>query len=346
MALLVTLDDIARNLGLNRSTVSLSLRGSPKIPAATRTRGLAEASRLGYRPIPLVTALMRARRNRGATKGVVVAYITNYPTRFGWRPAGSGLPDYFRGAEARAAELGVKLEHFWLGEPGMTPDRMSEILRSRGINGIIIGRLPAGQGELHLRWEYFSIVALGMTLEKPGLHRVAEDFFAGASEAMHQLLRRGYRRVGFVFSEPDDCKRVSDQWRAATVWNQIRQSPQDLIPAFEYKQGLDNSANFLEWLRRTKPDAVLATHGKPVMEWLRAGSLKAPRDIGLAVVNSDHHDSPWSGIYCSADRLGALAAEMVIGQMYRCETGIPSNPHQVLFCGEWVEGSTLALART
>lgn len=342
MAGTVTLEDIALKVGLHRSTVSLALRGSTKLSAATRDRVQAEANRLGYRPNPLVTALMRARRHRGATKGVVVAYLTNYPTRYGWRPAYSGLPDYFRGAEARAAELGVKIEHFWLGEPGMTPERMSEVLRSRGINGVIIGRLPAGQGELQLRWEHFSSVALGMTLEKPGLHRVAEDFFAGASEAMRQLLRRGYQRVGFVYSAPDDCRRVSDQWRAAMVWNQIRHSPHNLIPAFEYEKGGDHSASFLEWLRRTKPDALLATHGKPVMEWLRAAGLQAPRDIGLAVINSEQHDSPWAGICCSAERLGALAAEMVIGQMYRCETGIPTTPHRVLLCGDWVEGTTLA----
>lgn len=336
------MEDIARNLGLHRSTVSLALRGSPKIAPSTRAKVQAEASKLGYRPNPLVTALMRTRRSGEKSKSVVVAYITNYPTRFGWRTAQCGLPDYFNGAKARAAELGVKVEHFWLGEPGMTPERMSDVLHARGINGIIVGRLPPGQQEMKLRWERFSSVILGMTLVNPGLHRVAEDFFAGASEAMRQLRCRGYRRVGFVFSEPDDCKRVSDQWRAAMVWHQIQLSPKDLIPAFEFEKGRDNLIAFRQWMRRTQPDVLLATHGKPVMEWLRAEGLQAPRDIGLAVMNCDQRDSLWSGIFCSSDHLGALAAEMLIGQMYRWETGIPTTPHQVSFCGEWVEGTTLA----
>ena len=45
-------------------------------------------------------------------------------------------------------KLGYKLEHFWLGEPGMTPTRFAQILASRGINGLLIGRLPPGTSEI------------------------------------------------------------------------------------------------------------------------------------------------------------------------------------------------------
>jgi LacI family transcriptional regulator len=335
------LDDIARSLGVHRSTISLALRNSPKIPEATRARIQTEAKRLGYKPNPLVTALMRTRRSGGEAKDVTLAYVTNYPTRFGWRREHTGLPDYFRGATARAEELGYKLDHFWLGEPGMTPKRMSTILETRGIHGIIVGRLPAGQVEITLRWELFSSVSLGMTLQHPNLHRVSEDFFAGASAAMRQVLGRGYRRVGFVFAEPDDCARVSDQWMSAFMWNQSRTSAANLIPPFMYVRGDDNARRFQKWRRETKPDVLLATHAPKVADWLQADGLHIPEDIGLASLNNESPDCRWSGIYCCPDRLGGLAAEMLIGQMHRCETGIPPDPHEVLLCGRWMEGETL-----
>ncbi|OGV83585.1 MAG: hypothetical protein A3K19_09805 [Lentisphaerae bacterium RIFOXYB12_FULL_65_16] len=46
----MTLDELAKELGLDKSSVSLALRNSPKISAATRTRVHEAARRLGYRP--------------------------------------------------------------------------------------------------------------------------------------------------------------------------------------------------------------------------------------------------------------------------------------------------------
>jgi DNA-binding LacI/PurR family transcriptional regulator len=46
----VTIADLARNLGLDKSSVSLALRGSGRVSAATRQRVRAAAQRFGYRP--------------------------------------------------------------------------------------------------------------------------------------------------------------------------------------------------------------------------------------------------------------------------------------------------------
>jgi DNA-binding LacI/PurR family transcriptional regulator len=46
----VTLSDLADQLGLDKSSVSLALRGSPKISKAARARVVAAAQQLGYRP--------------------------------------------------------------------------------------------------------------------------------------------------------------------------------------------------------------------------------------------------------------------------------------------------------
>ena len=55
--------DVAREAGVHTSTVSLALRHSPRIAVGTRERVEAAAERLGYHPNPLVTALMKNRRN-------------------------------------------------------------------------------------------------------------------------------------------------------------------------------------------------------------------------------------------------------------------------------------------
>ena len=114
------------------------------------------------------------------------------------------------GATVITDELGYKLEHFWLAEPGMTPRRFCDMLSTRGINGLIIGRLPPGQSALELEWERFSCVALGMTLRSPVLHHVTENHFDTVWQSMWRCRERGYKRVGFVFSDVNDSPRVGD----------------------------------------------------------------------------------------------------------------------------------------
>src|SRR5216684_9356609 len=82
----VSMRDVALRAGVTAATVSLSLRGSPLITPATRAKVLNAAQALHYQSNPLVRALMRSRRRRGAAPGgPTLAIITGFPTRHGWR---------------------------------------------------------------------------------------------------------------------------------------------------------------------------------------------------------------------------------------------------------------------
>ena len=59
-----SMSQLARVAGVHQSTVSRALRRDRSIPAATRQRIQALADKLGYRPHPLVSALVALRRRR------------------------------------------------------------------------------------------------------------------------------------------------------------------------------------------------------------------------------------------------------------------------------------------
>lgn len=332
-----TLQDVADKAGVHRSTVSLALRDNPRISAEVRVRVQGIAREIGYRSNPLVTALMRSRRTRQAPKHVVLAYVTAYATRYGWRPPHHDRPDYFPGAARRAAELGYRLEDFWLREPGMTPGRFAQILQNRGISGLLIGRLPPGTSELDLPWEHFSAVALGLTLNRPDLHRVAEDAFASATEAMQRCLARGHRRIGFVMSEPDDSPNMGDRWLGAFMRLQLKLAPEDRLPYCEYRPTGQFEPHFLKWLDLHRPDALLATHAEPVVDILKDKRMKGKALPDLYLLINDKPNLGWSGIRLDPGVVGALAVDMVVGMMHRGETGLPAEPHHVLVPGRWVE---------
>lgn len=339
MADKVTLHDVAKQSGVHRTTVSLALRDHPRIPRETRERVKSVAARLGYQINPLVAALMQSRRSGRAVKHVTLAFVTNYPTRYGWKPMHHDRPDYFPGAVARARELGYNLDDFWLAEPGMTSARFCDILAARNIHGLIIGRLPPGQNSLQLDWNRFSCVALGMTLRSPVLHHVTENHFDTVWQAMQRCLERGYRRVGFVFSEANDSPRVGDRWLGAYLLQQLSFPAKDRLPPCP--QIPADERVFAQWFGRTRPDALIATHARPVLGWLKKMNVAVPRDVGIIDLE-DHPQLECAGVRYEPTKVGALAIEMLIGLLHRNETGVPAtNQHEVLLTGEWREGRTL-----
>src|SRR5712672_334593 len=100
-ALPPTMQQIADAAGVSRMAVSLALRNSPKISAATAERIRRLAEELGYRPNPMVSALMtQLRHSRDMKKPSVLAYVTAFPTEEGWRrprPAAA----FYEGARRR-----------------------------------------------------------------------------------------------------------------------------------------------------------------------------------------------------------------------------------------------------
>jgi LacI family transcriptional regulator len=333
-----TLEDVAKAAGVHRTTVSLSLRNHPRIPEETRNRVKAVAERLRYRINPLVSALMQSRRSGKPVKHATLAYVTNYPTRYGWRPEHHDRPDFFPGAVERAGDFGYKLEHFWLGEPGMTPNRFCDMLSARSINGLIIGRLPPGQNSLQLDWDRFSCVALGMTLRSPVLHHVTENHYDTVWQSMERCLERGYKRVGIVFPDGNDSPRVGDRWLGAFFTQQLKFAPRDRIPLCSEKP--TDEASFRAWFLKHKPDAILVNNARLLIQWLEQLGRKVPEDVGI--VSLEHRrDFEGTGMYYDPAKIGGLAVEMLIGLMHRNETGVPAVQHEILLTGEWRENRCL-----
>src|SRR5947209_15920972 len=82
----ITLRDIAAKAGVSVMTVSRALRNHPNLASDTRARILQLADRLGYRPNPMVSALMRYRgAGRRAPAELALGFITNFDTRDGWK---------------------------------------------------------------------------------------------------------------------------------------------------------------------------------------------------------------------------------------------------------------------
>lgn len=334
----ITLKTLASRLSVSHTTVSLALRDHPSISTATRERVKALADELGYRPDPMMSALVAYRQTlRPQTFQGVLGWLTNYPTADGWC-VGQQV-GYHEGARKRAHELGYELAEFWLREPGVTKQRLRQIMMTRNVQGLVVAAQAQPRTQIDFDWSGLAAVSLGYSLIKPELHLVMNHQFRNMMALIHQLIQKGYRRIGLAMLAARD-DRVDHNYLAGYLMGlysapQLRSLPPYLPQTWE-------TAGFLSWHAENEPEVIVTETGS--VEMLQAGvksmNLETPAQVGLALANTPYRQSFYSGIDENPELVGATAVDVAVGMIHRNEFGVPQNARHILIQGTWKEGKT------
>jgi hypothetical protein len=331
----VRMADVAAKAGVSASTVCRALKADPQIPAETRERVRAAAQAMGYAPDPLLSAF--ASRRRGKTAGTdvtTIAFVTKFPGRKTWRQN----PYYrrlFDGAQDRARQLGYDLQDFWLGEPGMTGERLSNILYHRGISAVFVAPTPRARSHISLRWDRFSCITIGYSLIRPDLHRVSAHNFHGILTTVRELRRAGYKRIGFCVFK-DTSKRVDDLWLAGFLLCQRLIKDVSL----SYLVVEDSSAHTIPgWCRKEKIEVLIGAEPGVLSELRKGGGF--PGEIDYAAGSWNDEEPEIAGLDQLPDQIGATAVDLVIGQLQRGERGVPKMASTTMVEGLWRSGPSL-----
>ena len=106
-------------------TVSRALRKQTNISPETQKKIQAIADELGYRPNPLVSALMTYRRAAKPVEShLSIGFITNFPARDEWKKS-KLYESFYQGVAESADRHGYGVEVFWLREPSSPCSRGS-----------------------------------------------------------------------------------------------------------------------------------------------------------------------------------------------------------------------------
>jgi LacI family transcriptional regulator len=183
-----TLNDIARHAGVSRATVSLVLRQSPRVAAATRQRVQSSISTLGY-VYDRAAANMRTRSTQ--TIGLVVCEITN--------------PFY---AELTAGIDDVLDRAGWVAflantaESPARQDRFIARMREHRVDGLLLAPAEGTDPRIvdDLRAAGVPVIQMLRRLGKRDTDQVSADFRLGMTLAAEHLIRLGHKRIAFVGS--------------------------------------------------------------------------------------------------------------------------------------------------
>ena len=332
----VTQKEIAQAAGVSQNTVSLALRGDARLSEETGERIRRIANEMGYRPNPLVSALMAQMKHRRPSYTSTLAIVIEGPRRKEL-PGHPSLERALRGARDRAGHRGYNVEMYWILDAGLSVSRLESILRNRAIHGLIWHPRLEATDPPAFSWGHFAAAVLAVLDRRfAAFHSASAQPFRHVETALEELERRGCRRPALAI--PRRYEWIMDHLYSGAMLTLPERLGLPLIPPFSASPW--NRDSFLKWFEIQKPDAVL-TRSTELLDWVLSAGIRVPEELSLVHRGWNERLRDWAGVDPAAESIGAAAADLVIDQLNANERGIPAVPKMVLTGGRWVDGGTV-----
>ncbi|MCX6970718.1 MAG: LacI family DNA-binding transcriptional regulator [Verrucomicrobia bacterium] len=335
----ITMQDVAKRVGCSKNAVSLALRNSPQIGAATRKRIQELAKKMGYRPNPMVSALMaqNASRVSKSSAGTVIGFLTHWPEMKNNGRQHPNTIQFFAGMQRRAEELGYRVEEFstWAGH--FTPKRLHQVLMTRGIHGLVLATQECHEEFQKLPREHYIAAGSCPELTECGVSCAITDCFGNLVMAMKKLEFLGYRRPGLVISHFLD-HHTNFQYRGGYDASAGTSSRMTGLP-IHYVSRPDPRTSLRQWVEANRPDVVLGHF--TTLQMLREIGFSIPGDLGFAILDRHHAHKGIAGFDSRLDLLGEACIDLITSRLNRNEFGPPKNARTIVVHGEWIDGASL-----
>jgi len=280
----VTQKQIARETGLDQTTVSGILNDKSRLSVRpeTRQRVIAAAARLGYQPNRAARAL---RTGQFRTVGLLMADVMNPFYAAFMRKFDELLEAQGYDLVVGDTQLSVKREHLCL-----------ERMRARqvdGIFGFLSTRLPH-RAFLEQQWSTRKpVVVIGPDWGDFPVDSVEIDFAQGMTQAVDHLIGLGHRRIAFVSESPEG---KTDEGRLVFLRRGLEQHgitlPERYIVRCRHTMA-DGRQAFAEFFARMPsrewPTAVIAVNDVIAIGLMRAAldhGLKLPEDLSVIGIDN------------------------------------------------------------
>ena len=195
----ITLQHIAADLGVSRSTVSLVMQGSPLVAETTRVKVQESARKLGY-VYNRAAASLRSRQT--GNLGFAVSSVSN-PF---FAELTNGV-EQFLGTEGKTVLLGQHSEDL-----GAQERLINSMLESR-VDGLII--VPAYGTSANEMSRILNIniptVLLTRRIAKVNLHYIGSDNLSGAYDAVKHLISHKRKKIILVTSSHFNKENINEK---------------------------------------------------------------------------------------------------------------------------------------
>ncbi|MBC8039004.1 MAG: LacI family DNA-binding transcriptional regulator [Opitutaceae bacterium] len=328
--------DLALLAGCSVNTVSQALRNSHRISEPLRERIKQLAIAHGYRPNPLVSALMSSRRKALPTQ--TLAVLTKFPYPLFTQPEKA---EYYtlqllEGLRQKAQELGFRLEEFPTAMPGApSAERLSKILMMRGIRGVML--FPSGDFTVsfpELDWQHFAVVAAGFHSRHLTVHRTSINWAHSTTIALEKLQSRGFQRIALATTRYLDPRMQFSCSGRFLAW-QLQQPKKNRIPIIPVEREGATDQEVEDWVLAQRPDAMLIYYDSTI-DHIRKLARQHRFKIELVGMHAtNRRDFP--RVDTRSLHLGRTSISVLARELYLNHYGLPEVPEVTLVSGIWQE---------
>jgi LacI family transcriptional regulator len=304
---IVRLKDIADRTGFSTNTVSLALRGSPRIPPQTREIIQRAASELNYLPNAIAKSLV-SRETK--TIGLVITDITN--------PA---LTQTAQAIEIALSERGYGTL-FATSNNTLTEEiRAIDMFRSRQVDGMLI--YPTSHRKLDhirpLRRANYPVVLLVGDPDS-GIDAVCVDDRRGAYKATRHLIEIGHRRIGII----DTANPLGNLEKREGYEQALTEAGIDIDPTLSVDpQGHSTQSGYfaMDTMMGGKkpPSAVFAANDSlaiGALRWCAKNGRKVPYDVAIIgfdnIEFAEYASTPLSTVNYAVDVVTRMAVDRLM----------------------------------
>lgn len=188
---LITIKDLAQELGIAPSTVSKALKNHPAISEETRTRVNNLAKQLKYKPNAIALSL---RSNKTKTLGLVIPEIVHY-----------FFSSVISGIEDLAYDAGYNVMIFQSNESYNREVTGVQAFLASQVEGILISLAKETRNYDHLQTvldQGIPLVMFDRVCKELETDKVTVDDYHGAYQAVSHLIRIGCRRIAHLSGPP------------------------------------------------------------------------------------------------------------------------------------------------
>lgn len=298
----ITIKDIAREAGVDVSTVSRSLSGAYGINADTRSRVLAVAERLNYRANRVARGLVTGRSH---TLGLIISDIRN-----------AFFAEVARGAEDAARAAGCDLV---LCNSDQDAHRQMEYVSSlagKRVDGILMNSVAVLDKDQKERLEAIGIPIVLLNRTPGPFSTVCADNKAGGRLAAEYLLKLGHRHVTHL-TGPAHHGNLTDREKAF-----VKAMPPNSVTVLHGENTFAGGREMAQKVLAEHPrkiTAIFAGNDTIAFGVLRAildAGLKVPDDISLIGFDNVELGSivqpPLTTIHQPSYELGHRAVETLL----------------------------------
>jgi len=327
-----TLQDIADQVGLAKSTVSLALRDKGTLSKKTRERIKQTAKEMGYRPDPLLAALVN-RRNKMPANQLPVAFLSD---------ADSPLHhSFYQACCLHAEEWGYRMEHRVV-DPETDLTRYLRELWHRGTRGLILHHIPPGNWLESELLRDFAVVQCRLHRHPLPFTTVRSDIIRKTHATLEHMLEAGYRRIGNAVllttsdrSHPEDQDRIGGALGAQARFASQAFFAEPLWVDLNQQDEASWRKEARKWVQTHQLDAVICTTDGLAellfFDWQPAPAL-------ACTLLTPGRKRRYRGMSDNTVLIGEKCLELIDQFVRTRRFGRPNHPYDVVIPSTWEDG--------